>query len=338
MEVNVVWCEAGGSHDELLNHRDLFCKPKSLSFSCLCNNKNVSIGNRIAPLESIVKNALTVDLEDYYHVSAFADQIAPEGWDSRSSRVEDNTHRMLEIFAAAGSTATFFTLGWVAERHPRLIRRIAEAGHEIACHSHRHNYVYALTRDEFRNDTQQAKQALEDASGCRVVGYRAPSFSITKDSQWAYEVLTELGFQYDSSVFPVRHPNYGMPQAPRFPYRVTTPSGGILEFPLPTLDFGGRRSPFGGGAYLRFLPGWYTEWAIRFVNREESHPVCVYVHPWEIDPQQPRMKGPITSRLRHYMGLGSTERKLRKLLKRFEFCSLEKLIEENWPLVTSLAE
>lgn len=338
MESEVVWCEAAGSHDELITNSGHCRGRKSHSFSSLCNNEIVPIGSQIAPFESTVKNALTVDLEDYYHVSAFADQVAVEGWDSRSSRVEDNTHRLLELFASSGSTATFFTLGWVAERHPLLIRRIAQAGHEIACHSHRHNYVYALTRDEFRNDTQQAKQALEDASGCCVVGYRAPSFSITKDSQWAYEVLVELGFKYDSSVFPVCHPNYGMPQAPRFPYRVTTPSGGILEFPLPTLDLGGRRSPFGGGAYLRFLPGWYTEWAIGFVNREESHPVCVYVHPWEIDPYQPRMKGPITSRLRHYMGLGSTERKLRKLLKRFEFCSLEKLIEESAPLAATLTE
>ena len=338
MESDVVWCEATGSPGESVNSGRPFFEYKSYSFNSLCNNEIASIGRPIAPLEFTVKNALTVDLEDYYHVSAFAGQVPVDAWDSRSSRVEDNTDHLLELFAAADSTATFFTLGWVAERHPHLIRRIAQAGHEIACHSHRHNYVYALTRDEFRQDTLQAKQALEDVAGCRVVGYRAPSFSITNDSKWAYEVLVELGFQYDSSVFPVRHPNYGMPQAPRFPYRVATPSGDILEFPLPTLDLGGRRSPFGGGAYLRFLPGWYTEWAIRFVNGEESHPVCVYVHPWEIDPQQPRMKGPITSRLRHYMGLRSTERKLRNLLKRFEFCSLGKLIEESYPGAPSIGK
>lgn len=309
--------------------RASFCARKSCIISGLCNKEIASIGRQIAPIEFIVKNALTVDLEDYYHVSAFAGQVDADAWESRSSRVEDNAHRLLELFAAAGVTATFFTLGWVAERYPKLIRQIAEAGHEIACHSHRHKYVYALTRDEFRQDTNQAKQALEDATGYRVVGYRAPSFSITKDSKWAYEILVELGFRYDSSVFPVRHPNYGIPQAPRFPYRVSTPSGDITEFPLSTLDLGGRRSPFGGGAYLRFLPGWYTEWAIRFVNAEESHPVCIYVHPWEIDPQQPRMMGPITSRLRHYMGLGSTERKLRNLLKQFEFCGLEKLLEDS---------
>lgn len=282
-----------------------------------------------------MKNALTVDLEDYYHVSAFADQIDPGAWESRSSRVEANTHRLLELFEAADCTATFFTLGWLALRHPQLIRLIAEAGHEIACHSHRHKYVYALTPDEFREDTLQAKQALEDAARRPIFGYRAPSFSITKDSLWAYEVLAELGFQYDSSVFPVSHPNYGMPQAPRFPYRVSTPAGDILEFPLPTLDLLGRRSPFGGGAYLRFLPGWYTEWAIRSVNESEANPVCVYLHPWEIDPEQPRMKGPITSRLRHYMGLGTTEKKLRNLLKQFEFCTLSRLIEESYPVIPS---
>lgn len=285
-----------------------------------------------------MKNALTVDLEDYYHVSAFANQVDAATWESRSSRVEDNTLRLLELFAASKCTATFFTLGWVAVRHPKLIRRIADAGHEIACHSQNHKYVYALTRDEFREDTREAKQALEDAAGCPIFGYRAPSFSITEDSLWAYDVLAELGFKYDSSVFPVRHPNYGMPRAPRFPYRVTTAAGSILEFPLPTLDLGGRRSPFGGGAYLRFLPGWYTEWAIRFVNEAEANPVCVYLHPWEIDPQQPRMIGPLTSRLRHYMGLGTTERKLRNLLKLFEFCSLGRLIADSYRAVPSMDE
>jgi polysaccharide deacetylase family protein (PEP-CTERM system associated) len=275
-----------------------------------------------------LKNALTVDLEDYYHVSAFADQVRPQEWATRSSRVEANTDRLLDLFAQAGCSATFFTLGWVAERYPGLIRRVAEAGHEIACHSHAHKYVYALTQEEFREDTKRAKRALEDASGREVIGYRAPSFSITMESQWAYQILAELGFVYDSSVFPVRHPNYGIPQARRFPFRVQTDAGEIVEFPMPTLDFYGLRSPFGGGAYLRFLPVWYTEWAIHYVNDREESPVCIYVHPWEIDLDQPRMEGSLTSRMRHYIGLGTVERKLRKLLNQFEFHDLGSLVQE----------
>ena len=275
-----------------------------------------------------MKNALTVDLEDYYHVSAFANQMDPACWGTKASRVEANTQRLLDLLAATDCKATFFTLGWVAERNPALVLRVAEAGHEIACHSHQHRYVYDLTPSEFREDTKRAKETLEDASGRSVVGYRAPSFSVTADCLWAYEILAELGFVYDSSIFPVRHPNYGMPTALRFPYRVATAAGDILEFPMPTLDLYGRRAPFGGGAYLRMLPEWYTKWAIRYLNDAEGRPVCMYLHPWEIDPGQPRMEGAVTSRLRHYMGLGTTERKVRNLLKRFKFCQLSALISD----------
>jgi len=276
----------------------------------------------------ILNNALTVDLEDYYHVSAFAKQIDPASWGVMASRVEGNTQRLLDVFAAADCKATFFSLGWAAEQNPALVLRVAEAGHEIACHSHQHRYVYALTPSEFREDTARAKKALEDASGRSVVGYRAPSFSITTECLWAYEILAELGFVYDSSVFPVRHPNYGMHAAHRFPYKVATAAGDILEFPMPTLNFYGRRSPFGGGAYLRLLPEWYTKWAVRYVNEAEGQPVCMYLHPWEIDPGQPRMRGAMSSRLRHYMGLGTTERKLCNLLKQFSFCQMSALIGE----------
>jgi polysaccharide deacetylase family protein (PEP-CTERM system associated) len=275
-----------------------------------------------------MRNALTVDLEDYYHVTAFADRVSPDEWGSYASRVESNTQHLLDLFAACRCSATFFTLGWVAERYSALLRGIIEVGHEIACHSHSHRLVYSLSREEFREDTRKAKCALEDACGRAVVGYRAPSFSITSESLWAFEILAELGFRYDSSVFPVRHPNYGIPRSPRFPYVVQTPAGDVVEFPLATLAVNGRRSPFGGGAYLRFLPEWYTRWAIGYVNSKEAIPVCVYLHPWEIDPHQPKMRGSLLARIRHYVGLGTTERKLTNLLRGIEFRGLGRIVEE----------
>lgn len=274
-----------------------------------------------------MKNAITVDLEDYYHVTAFADQLSAEDWASCKSRVEANTERVLARFAESNCRATFFVLGWVAERYPQLIRRIAEQNHEIACHSYQHRLVYELTPDEFREDTRRAKQLLEDSGGVAVRGYRAPSFSITPEIPWAFDILAELGFTYDSSVFPVHHLNYGMPRAPRFPFRIDTRSGPIVEFPLPTLEIGRARAPIGGGAYLRLLPYWYTRWAIGFFNQKENHPVCVYVHPWELDPEQPRMHGNLTARLRHYIGLRGLEAKFARLLGDFEFGPLGALVE-----------
>jgi polysaccharide deacetylase family protein (PEP-CTERM system associated) len=276
-----------------------------------------------------MRNALSIDLEEHYQVSAFAKEVRPEKWGSYDSRVEANTAKCLGMLADANAHATFFTLGWVAEKHPRLIREIVEQGHEIACHSHEHRLVYELPPAEFRRDTERAKSVLESASGQPVRGYRAPSFSITDRSLWALEILAELGFTYDSSIFPVRHPNYGTPNAPRFPYRIETNFGPIVEFPMPTLQLGGWRSPFGGGAYLRLLPYWFTRWAVGFVNSNEEHAVCVYLHPWELDPAQPSMKGSMTARLRHYIGMRTTEKKLARLLHEFEFCSLGELIAQT---------
>jgi polysaccharide deacetylase family protein (PEP-CTERM system associated) len=273
-----------------------------------------------------MRNALTIDLEDYYHVSAFRDQIAQNDWKSQTSRVERNTDLLLESLNEAGHKATFFTLGWVAQQHPHVVRRVAEQGHEIACHSLEHKTVFEMTPQDFREDTRRAKQLLEDVSGYKIQGYRAPSFSITENSLWALTILAELGFTYDSSIFPVRHANYGMPRSPRLPYKVETPAGSIIEFPMTALEFAGRRSPFGGGAYFRLLPYWYTRWGIRFVNRHESRPVCVYLHPWELDPNQPRMSGSLTSRFRHYLGLRGTPAKFRNLLRDFEFCPLGSLV------------
>jgi polysaccharide deacetylase family protein (PEP-CTERM system associated) len=276
----------------------------------------------------LMKNALTIDLEDYYHVSAFSSGNPPDDWSSRQSRVERNTHLLLDWLDEAGCKATFFTLAWVAKQYPQLVRQVAERGHEIACHSLRHRTVYEMTPQEFREDTQEAKQLLEDSSGSPVYGYRAPSFSITRESFWALEILVELGFRFDSSIFPVKHPNYGIPDSPRHPHRIRTPNGSIVEFPMSTLDFGGRRSPFGGGAYFRFLPYWYTRCVINLLNRRENLPVCVYIHPWEIDPEQPRMDGSLTARIRHYVGLRGTPKKLQKLIHDFDFFPLGALVDD----------
>jgi polysaccharide deacetylase family protein (PEP-CTERM system associated) len=273
-------------------------------------------------------NALTIDLEDYYQVTAFADESPPGDWESHESHVEKNTYKILGILAASNCCATFFSLGWVAEKYPQLIRRIAEAGHEIACHSNRHRLVYSMTPREFREDTRKAKEMLEDTGGVQVRGYRAPSFSITRDSRWAFEILAQLGFTYDSSIFPVKHLNYGMPSAPRIPFRVKTQYGPLIEFPLPTLALGNARSPFGGGAYLRLLPYRFTRWGIRYINDRENRSVCVYLHPWELDTEQPRMQGSFTARARHYFGLKGTEAKLKKLLIEFKFGTLGSLIPQ----------
>lgn len=264
-------------------------------------------------------NALTIDLEDYFHVSAFRRNIAPSEWSSLPSRIERNTALLLDLLDAAGCRATFFTLGWVAENFPKVVRRVAERGHEIACHSFHHRIVFEMSRADFREDTRQAKQALENCCGLPVKGYRAPSFSITRASVWALEILAELGFTYDSSIFPVRHPGYGIPCFSRDPQRIETPSGPIVEYPMTTLEFAGHRSPFGGGAYFRLLPYRYTRWGIRYLNAVENRPVCIYLHPWELDAEQPRMKGSLSSRMRHYLGLRSGLAKFRRLIREFEF-------------------
>jgi polysaccharide deacetylase family protein (PEP-CTERM system associated) len=296
------------------------------SIDCVRGPEQVSgFGRAIALKPDPMKNALTIDLEDYYQVTAFANG-SPQNWDSQVSRVEANTERVLELLAGAKRSATFFTLGWVAEKYPRLVRQVAESGHEIACHSHLHRLVYSLSPAEFRDDTRRAKEVLEQASGNAVRGYRAPSFSITRDAHWALEILAELGFSYDSSIFPVKHLNYGMPGGPRFPFRIQTPAGPIVEFPMPTLALGGATAPFGGGAYFRLLPYGYTRWGIRYLNQVAKQPVCVFLHPWEIDTQQPRMAGSISARARHYFGLGRTEAKLKRLLAEVEFCTLGALI------------
>src|SRR6266446_1365035 len=284
-----------------------------------------------------MKNALTVDLEDYFHVSAYAGRVRLEEWDSYPSRVAANTDRLLGLLAEHNCLATFFVLGWVAEKKPEVVARVAAAGHEIACHSLLHRRIFDLTPQEFREDTHRAKAVIEDATGKQVVGYRAPSFSVIKKSSWSLNILVEEGFQYDSSVFPVEHPSYGIPDALRTPYWIETASGRILEFPMPTLSIGSMRSPVGGGAYLRLLAYSYTLWSIRHLNEHENFPVCVYIHPWELDPAQPRMGGSLSARARHYFGLRGTEVKLRKLVRDVEFCPLAAVISQLSPIEAAMS-
>ena len=260
------------------------------------------------------RNVVSVDVEDYFHVEAFADVVDRNQWGSYPCRVEANTQRLLDLFDATGVKATFFILGWVAERYPGLVRQIVEHGHEPACHSYWHRLVYKLTPEEFRADTLRAKHCIEQAAGQAVYGYRAPSFSITTRSAWALDVLAELGFRYDSSVFPVQHDVYGVPDAPRGPFVVNTGSGPMTEFPLATFRFrNGPNLPVAGGGYLRIFPYWYTKMGVQQAWKE-GLPVISYVHPWEVDPEQPRLNGRFKSRLRHYTNLAKTEKRLRKLI------------------------
>ena len=260
------------------------------------------------------RNIISVDVEDYFHVEAFSDIVDRGQWGSYASRVEKNTQRLLNLFDECGVKGTFFILGWVAERYPRLVRQIVDAGHEPGCHSYWHRLIYKLTPDEFHQDTLRAKDCIEQAAGQPVFGYRAPSFSVTARSAWALDVLAALGFRYDSSVFPVKHDTYGVPDAPRGPFSVETPSGPITEFPMATFRFGsGPNLPVAGGGYLRIFPFWYTKAGVERAWKE-GLPVICYVHPWEVDPGQPRLNGRFKSRLRHYTNLSKTEHRLRKLL------------------------
>ena len=307
-----------------------------------------------------IVNAFTVDVEDYFQVSAFDAIVPRDQWDSYPSRVEGNTARLLELLASHDVRGTFFVLGWIAERFPRLVRRIAEAGHELASHGYGHRLVYEQSPDEFRNDVRLAKLVLEQATGRAVEGYRAPSFSITRRSLWALDVLIEEGFTWDASIFPIRHDRYGIPSAPRHPFWVDLgigpadavqasrpaqplrgspafvsggPGGlsdrqGLLEIPASTVRLGGVNLPIAGGGYFRLLPYRWTAWGIGHVNRTERRPVMFYVHPWELDPAQPRFAADRLSRFRHYRNLGDTEHRLRRLLTDFRFQTVAETLAE----------
>jgi len=267
-----------------------------------------------------VINYLTIDVEDYFQVSAFEDIIRPMDWDGMEHRVVRNTEKVLAILAEFDTKATFFIVGWVAERFPQLVRAIHAQGHSIGCHSYWHRKVYDLSPEEFRQDTAQAKSILENSIGEPVLGYRAPSYSITQKSLWALDILKDLGFTYDSSIFPIHHDTYGIPGSPRFAYRH---ANGLFEYPISTFRMLGGNLPISGGGYFRLFPYEFTRFFLRSLNRGEQQPFVFYLHPWEIDPNQPRMRqARWFSRFRHYNHLHATATRLRRLLSDFAFMPL----------------
>jgi polysaccharide deacetylase family protein (PEP-CTERM system associated) len=263
-------------------------------------------------------NALTVDVEEHFQVAAFEGQIGREDWAGHPSRVSDNTTRVLDLFAARGVKGTFFVLGWVAERNPKLVRRIVADGHELASHGYDHTRVIYMDATKFRDDVTRTKRILEDLGGVAVSGYRAPSYSIGARNLWALDVLQETGHLYSSSIYPIRHDLYGMPEAPRFAFRIRP--GAILEIPVTTVALNGRNLPAGGGGYFRLMPYPAFRWAFRRVNKRDRQPGMFYFHPWEVDPDQPRIPGaPLRSRFRHYTNLGTMEARLNRLLADFSW-------------------
>ena len=269
-----------------------------------------------------IVNAMSVDVEDYFQVSAFDRVVSRAGWDGFESRVVPNTERILDLFAEEDVRATFFVLGWVAERFPRLVRQIAAAGHEIASHGYHHQLLYTLTPAQFREDVRASKALLEQTSGVPVIGFRAPSYSIVESSLWALDILIEEGFAYDTSIFPIHHDRYGIPDAERHEHVLRRKSGTLIELPASTARLGSVNLPIAGGGYFRLLPYAWTRWGIRRVNRREKKPVVFYFHPWEIDPDQPRFQVGAASRLRHYTGLDRTPDRLRRLMREFRFTSV----------------
>jgi len=269
-------------------------------------------------------NALTVDVEDYFHVSALAKSIDRSSWSSIKPRVEQNTDKLLKIFSDYEVSATFFVLGWVAERFPGLVRRIVAGGHELASHGQTHKLIYTQDIGEFREETIRSKGLLEDISGKSVAGYRAASYSITERSLWALEVLSEAGFSYDSSIVPADHDIYGIKSAAVYPHNLVLADGrSIVEFPPSTTSIMGRRLPIGGGGYFRLFPYWFTRRALRRINSTDNMPFAFYLHPWEIDPSQPRVEADMRSTFRHYNNLEKCESRLRVLLQDFKFAPMQ---------------
>jgi polysaccharide deacetylase family protein (PEP-CTERM system associated) len=270
-----------------------------------------------------MQNALTVDVEDYFQVAAFSAVVDRTAWETAEPRVERNTAALLEIFAEFNCKATFFILGWVAERYPQIVRDIQAAGHEIASHGYSHQLIYRQTRDEFRSETERSKKLLEDIAQTPVRGYRAASYSITEQSLWALEILADCGFDYDSSIFPIRHDRYGIVGAPEEPHLIHLPSGRTLvEFPISTVRFGPLRLPVSGGGYFRLYPYRVSRMLAQRKIQRSGQPFVFYLHPWEIDPEQPRIEAGALSRFRHYNNLDRCERRLRRLLSDFSFTTM----------------
>jgi polysaccharide deacetylase family protein (PEP-CTERM system associated) len=287
-------------------------------------------------------NALTIDVEDYFQVSAFEGCVSRECWDNYPLRVERNTSRILDILDEFEVKATFFVLGWVAERKPALVREIARRGHEVASHGHGHQRVCNQTRKEFREDIRRSKAVLEELCGVPVHGYRAPSYSISMKCLWTFDELLDAGYSYDSSVFPIQHDLYGIPDWPRHPFTVAKSADGkwrpginggdgfpcMTEIPITTLSIAGTSIPIAGGGYFRLFPYTFTKWGLKRINREEGRSFVFYLHPWEIDPEQPRMSNaPLKSHFRHYLNLLKTEGRLRRLLADFRFAPVKHCME-----------
>jgi polysaccharide deacetylase family protein (PEP-CTERM system associated) len=280
-------------------------------------------------MDNRMLNALTVDVEDYYQVEAFSQVVRREDWPKWESRVQQNTNLLLEMFARHNVKATFFTLGYVAEMHPELVRQIANAGHEVACHSYHHRLIYHQTPEEFRQDVRKSKQLLEDIIGIPVIGYRAPTYSITEKSLWALDILIEEGFKYDSSIFPTRHDRYGIPDAERFPHVLHRPAGEIIEFPPSTIQFGSTNIPISGGGYFRLLPYSLFKLGWQILHRRESKPAIFFLHPWEVDPEQPVVPGTKLNIWRHRVNLKRTEGRLNQLLNDFSFAPVRQVLESR---------
>lgn len=278
----------------------------------------------------MISNAITIDVEDYFHVNAFKNYINPAQWDTYPVRVEDNTLIILDMLDEFSVKATFFILGWVADRCPAAIKEIRDRGHEIASHGYAHELIYDIGPKKFRDDIRRSKAVLENISGTVVHGYRAPTYSITKNSLWALDILIEEGFLYDSSIFPIYHDIYGIPDFDRFFHILKRPSGIIKEFPISTFQFRiGKfkyRMPVAGGGYLRLFPEWVFRKSIHYINTCEGQPVVIYFHPWEIDHEQPRIKAGYKSRFRHYINLDKTVNRVRNLLSTFKFVPMQEVL------------
>jgi polysaccharide deacetylase family protein (PEP-CTERM system associated) len=277
----------------------------------------------LSPSRHVIANAFTIDVEDYFQVSALAPYISRDQWDHTPCRVERNVDCILQLLDEADAHATFFTLGWIAERYPQLVRRITDNGHEVASHGYQHERASELDRRAFLADIRLAKAVLEDVAGAAVSGYRAPSFSINDANDWAFDCLAEAGYRYSSSIYPIRHDHYGMPDAPRFPYRSRD---GLLEVPITTTRFMSRNWPAGGGGYFRLMPYAMSKWLIRRVNEVDGQSAIFYFHPWELDPEQPRVPGiDAKTRFRHYVNLHRTEDRLRQLLRDFRWDRVDRV-------------
>jgi polysaccharide deacetylase family protein (PEP-CTERM system associated) len=271
-------------------------------------------------------NGLTIDVEDYFMVSAFENVVKFEDWHSFESRIEMNTYKILELLDEYRAKATFFVLGWVAKHHPNIVRDIHSSGHEVSSHGYQHRLVYNLPPEQFREDVRKSKQILEDITGEPVIGFRAASYSIVGETLWALDILIEEGFLYDSSIFPVHHDRYGFPEAYRFPHIIKRNKGIIIEFPPTTYQVLGVNIPIAGGGYLRLFPIQFIRAAIRRINENEKNPVILYFHPWEIDVEQPRLNGRRLSKIRHYININSTMPKLETLLSELEFGPLSEIL------------